>query len=198
VFSQEFIDFLMTRQNLTAIEVANRLGIEKMVSGSVLVVGDTVRVEARIVDVGSGILEGAYVATGEEHDFLAVEQHSVSGVMAQVHLELPAEDERRLSARPATDVKALRRLREVEQGAQPAVPPNANPTGVPDGESWLWRHVGPRAAHADEAQADVRTFLEAYRRGAQKRGRGAPPPMYSPLPTPQPPRPRRVLSPRPP
>ena len=168
VFSQEFIDFLMTRQGLTAIEVANRLGIKKMVSGSVLVVGDTVRVEVRIVDAESGILEGAYVATGREHDFLAIENDLVSGVIAQLHLELSAEDERRLSARRATDVKALRRLREVEQGSQPTVAPNANPTGAPDGQSWLWRHVGVRPAYADDAEAGVRAFLEAYRRATEK------------------------------
>jgi TolB-like protein/ketosteroid isomerase-like protein len=179
VFSQEFIDFVMTRQNRTAIEVANRLGIEKMVSGSVLVVGDTVRVEARIVDVGSGILEGAYVATGPEHDFLAVENDLVSGVIAQLHLQLSAEDERRLSARRATDVNALRRLRDVEQGSQPSVPPQTNPTGTPDGESWLRRHVGARTARADDAETDVRAFLDSYRRATEKGDVAALATMYS-------------------
>src|SRR5262249_45195272 len=39
VFSEEFIDFVMTRQGLTAIEAANQLGIKKMVTRTVLSVG---------------------------------------------------------------------------------------------------------------------------------------------------------------
>src|SRR5262249_1810561 len=73
VFSEEFIDFVMTREKLTTIEVANRLGIEKMVTGTVLAVGDRVRVEARIVDPTTGLLEGAAEATGEARDYLALE-----------------------------------------------------------------------------------------------------------------------------
>ena len=169
VFSQEFIDFVMTRKSLTAIEVANSLGIEKMVSGSVLVVGDTIRVEARIVDVGSGILEGGYVATGREHDFLAIESDLVSGVIAQLHLQLSAEEERRLAALRASDVNALRRLLDAGQGSQPTLPSQKNPAGIPDGQSWLREHLGVRAAHADDAAAEVAVFLDEYRRATERR-----------------------------
>src|SRR5262249_12338299 len=159
----------MTRQSVTAIEVANRLGIQKMVSGSVLVVGDTIRVEARIVDVGTGILEGAYVASGREHDFLAVESDLVSGVIAQLHLQLSAEDERRVLAQRASDVNAPGRLLDAEQGAQPTLPPHTNPTSTPDGHSWLQEQPGVRAADADDTGTDVTAFLEDYRRATERR-----------------------------
>ena len=57
VYSQAFVDFLMTHEKLSEIEVAHRLGIETMLTGSVLVEGDAVRVEAQIIDVVTGLLE---------------------------------------------------------------------------------------------------------------------------------------------
>jgi class 3 adenylate cyclase/TolB-like protein len=57
VYSKEFIDFLTTRKGLSDIEVANQLGITKMLSGSFVSVGNTVRVETHVVDVATGVLK---------------------------------------------------------------------------------------------------------------------------------------------
>src|SRR5262249_27597415 len=108
VFSEEFIDFVMTREKLSAIETANRLGIEKMVTGTVLSVGDTVRVEARIVDTVSGVLEGAAVASGGARDYLALESEVVLGVVHKLGITLSTADEQRMAARRTSDPEALR------------------------------------------------------------------------------------------
>ncbi len=166
VYSQEFLDFLMNQEGLSEIEVANRLGIEKMLSGAVLVVGESVRLEARIVDVASGLLEGAYTAVGREDDFLALEREVVLGVIAKLHVPLSAEDERRLAARRASDPYAFRRLLDVEgAGGSEAPASPGDGGGKPRPRSGL----GATVAYADDASRAVSEFLEEYRRATEAR-----------------------------
>jgi len=169
VFSDEFMDFVMTREGLSAIAVAQRLGIEKMVSGSVVTVGDTVRVEARVVDVASGVLDGAHVESGRAQDFLALESDLVLGVIASLPITLSADEERRITARRATDLDQLRRLLDAEGESRPAPPPAAPPAGPGDGHSRLLDFLGPREAQADEALREIEAFLEQYRRATEAR-----------------------------
>jgi TolB-like protein len=167
VFSEEFIDFVMTHENLSAIEAANRLGIEKMVTGTVLSVGDTVRVEARIVDTSSGLLEGAAGASGEARDYLALESEVVLGVIQKLGIRLSADDEHRIAAGRTTDPEALRRFLRAEpepkqsRQPEPGLGPD-EPTSGRDG-------FGEATAWADEASASVAAFLEEYRKATEAR-----------------------------
>lgn len=166
VYSQSFLDFLMTREQLSEIEVATRLGIEKMLSGSVLVVGDSVRIDAQVVDVKTGVLEGASAAVGHEEDFLALEHELLMGVITKLHLRLSAEDERRLASRQTVDPDALRRFLDTEgAGPTPAVPSPRRPLDEPS--SRHWPSFGPREAWADEARAAVMALVEDYRRALE-------------------------------
>src|SRR5262245_44108764 len=167
VFSEEFIDFVMTRERLTAIEVAHRLGIKKMVTGTVLSVGDTVRVEARIVDTASGLLEGAAGASGEARDYLALESEVVLGVIHKLGIPLSADDKHRMAARRTTDPDALRRFLQAEPEQKPSRQPE--PGGRPDEPSSEWQGFGEGIAWADEASAAVAAFLEEYRQATEAR-----------------------------
>jgi len=166
VFSDEFVDFVMSREHLTAIEVAGRLGIEKMVSGSVLVEGDTVRVEAKIIDVSSGLLDGAYTTSGREHDLLALERDVVLGVIGKLQLAVSPEDEQRIAAHWTTDVEARRRVLDAE--GEPAADPGGDPGGHdPEPHSSPLRWLEPSAAHAADVTGDVAGFLEEYQRATE-------------------------------
>jgi TolB-like protein len=165
VFSDEFLDFAIARENLTAIELATRLGIEKIVSGSVIVVGDTVRVEARVIDVASGVLEGAYSTSGREQDFLALERDLVAGVVARLDLPLSPEERARLAAGRTTNADALRRLLDAE-GAPRIEPPPPTESGEPHSAPW---DLGPRSAHAGEPDAEVMALLREYREATERR-----------------------------
>ena len=167
VFSEEFIDFVMTREGLSAIEVANRLGIEKMVTGTVLSVGDTVRVEARILDPASGLLEGSAGASGEARDYLALESEVVRGVIHKLGIQLSVDDERRMAARRTSDPEALRRLLQAEPEPKPSRPSEGG-LGPEEPSSW-WEGVGGATAWADEASAAVAAFLEEYRKATEAR-----------------------------
>jgi TolB-like protein len=165
VYSQAFLDFLMSHERLSEIEVATRLGIEKMLSGSVLVVGDSVRVEAQIIDVASGLLEGAYTTIGREGDFLALENEVVLGVIARLRLPLSPDDEQRLAARRAVNPDVFRRFFDAEgAGGLPPPPPGEGKERRPSSH-----HLGPRVAYADDARAEVAALLEQYRRATEAR-----------------------------
>jgi TolB-like protein len=167
VFSEEFIDFVMTRENLSAIEVASRLGIKKMVTGTVLSVGDTVRVEARIVDTASGVLEGAAGASGEARDYLALESAVVLGVIHRLGIQLSPDDEHRMGARRTSDPEALRRFQQAEPDPKSSRQPE--PGLAPDEPSSGWEGFGEGTAWADEASAAVAAFLEDYRQASEAR-----------------------------
>lgn len=64
--SEEFIDFLLTRERLSEIEAANELRITKTPSAASSRWGGTVRIETHIVDVSSGVLEAPYTTQGRE------------------------------------------------------------------------------------------------------------------------------------
>jgi TolB-like protein len=161
MYSREFLDFLMTRQGLSEVEAATKLGIEKVLAGVVTVVGDAVHVDTQIVDIGSGVIEGSFTRDGRRDDVLGLENEVVFGVVQKLGLHLTADDEGRLAARRATDVEALRRLMGIE-GGKPALgpPPATRERPMPDGSSW----IGPGSAWAaDPAERDIVAFLERYR-----------------------------------
>jgi TolB-like protein len=167
VYSREFLDFLMTRQGLSEVEAATRLGIEKILAGVVTVVGDDVHVDTQVVDIASGVIEGSFTRDGRRDDVLGLENEVVFGVVQKLGLRLTADDEGRLAARRATDVGALRRLMGVEGGKAALAPPPGVPRPPsPDGSRW----IGPGnawAADADPAERDIVAFLERYRRATE-------------------------------
>jgi TolB-like protein/ketosteroid isomerase-like protein len=179
-YSREFLDFLVTRQGLTEIEAAAKLGIEKMLTGRVDVTGTDVRVATQIVDVQSGVIEAAYTTSGRVDDLLTLQSEVVEGAIDKLGLTLTPDDQSRLASRRASNLGALRRLREAEGNLPPPAPPTApvdRPTAPPDPSSWL----GPRAAWADgEAteRAEIEALLERYRQATEARDMTALAAMY--------------------
>jgi TolB-like protein len=182
VFSDEFMDFVVTREGLTTIELANRLGIEKVVSGTVVVGGGRVHVEARIIDVASGLLEGAYIASGQEGEFLALERDLVLGVIARLDVRLSPQDEARLAVQQTTDLDSVRRLLEGEGAGGSPPGPDPDPTGDGEPRSSPWDRFAPRLAFADDVDAAIAAALEAYRVATEARDVTALGALYADLP----------------
>lgn len=176
VYSHAFLDFHVSRERVPMIEIASRLGIEKMLSGSVLIVGDSVRVEVQVMDVATGLLEGAHASVGRAEDFLALENEMVLAVVAALPLRLTPEDESRLAARRTLDPESFRRFLGTEgAGETPAGAPPPGEGGPRPPSSFLpW----PRMAYADDAGAEVATLLEAYRRALESHDTAALEAMY--------------------
>ncbi len=173
VYSKEFIDFLITRKGLSDVEAASQLGINKMLSGSYLLVGGTLRIETHIVDVGSGVLEASYTTMGHEKDFLEVQNRLALGVISHLNLPVTEEEKRTLLAEQTTNVDALKLLLEAESGAAPARPKPAPPaqSGQPRSALPRWlagaASLASRRALAADDRSEILAVLEVYRRATE-------------------------------
>jgi TolB-like protein/ketosteroid isomerase-like protein len=170
VYSREFLDFLVTHEGLSDYEAASRLGIRKVLSGTVTAKGDDVRVEVQIVDMGTGTLDSSFVVIGSNDALVALESDVARGVIDRLGLALTGTDTHRLESFRATDLDTYRRFLATEGEAAPGVPtPAPTPTPArPEGSSsWLL----PRVAWADEVPGrdDVMGFLERYRTAIEGR-----------------------------
>jgi adenylate cyclase len=172
VYSKEFIDFLISRKGLTEIEAASQLGIKKMLSGSFVTVGGSVRIETLIVDVSTGVLESSYTTTGSEKDFPDLQNKLTMGVIARLNLPVTAEEKRLMLAQKDTDVDAMKMLLEAEGGApvppeHPAAQPDAPQSALP--QWFATRHGIIPAAFADDTETAIKDVIERLRRATESR-----------------------------
>jgi class 3 adenylate cyclase/TolB-like protein len=169
VYSREFIDFLITRQGLTEIEAAARLGIKKMLSGSFTASGGTLRIEAHLVDVSTGVLESSYTTVGRVEDFLDLQEKAVLGIIGRLSLPVTPEEKKALLARRSSDMETLKLLLDAEGGA--AEPPHSRLGPSPDSNVLRRLARAPiRPAFADELNdphAEIVALLERYRRAIE-------------------------------
>lgn len=167
IYAKEFLDFLMTREGLSEIEAANRLGISKMLSGSFVAVGDTLHIETHVVDVKTGMLQTSTTTTGPVAQFLTLQTKMTEDVIVRLDIPITPEERRTLLAQQNTDVEALKMLLEAEGGGErPALPPR------PGAGSFLWRWIGQAVdvatARADD-RTDIASILERYRQATEAR-----------------------------
>jgi TolB-like protein len=162
VFSREKIDFLRQRKGLSEIEVAEALGIQKMISGLVTTEGPNVVIEARVVDTSSGILDASESVRGHADDLIELQNQVASDLLAALGVQLSTDDRAQLFARRTKEtLEVYRRMAETFGEAPEAA---IGPPEQPERRSWL--SIRPRAALAQEpeaAEAPIRAVLEAYR-----------------------------------
>ncbi|NOT53947.1 MAG: CHAT domain-containing protein [Deltaproteobacteria bacterium] len=131
VYSKEHLDFLVQKEATTEIEVANQLGIAKMISGSFLVVADKLRIEAHVVNVENGMFEASDSIEGPVDQFFDLQRQLALKVMDQLHITLAIEDGDGTAEATVPSLKAYKMLLEAEGetgGTAPATP------NTPEGE----------------------------------------------------------------
>lgn len=133
VYSKEFLDFLVKRQGLSEIEVAHKLGITKILTGSLVTIGDALQLETHVVDVATGVLESSESIAGRPQDFLTMQNEMVLEVIARLDVPVTDAEKAVLLARQTNDLEALKLLMEAEGSSAPAVdrPPGATPSLSP-------------------------------------------------------------------
>ena len=165
VYSTEFIDFLISREGMTAIEAASKLGIRKMLSGSLLVVGGKLRIETHVVDVATGRLEGSVVTTGTVDHFFDLQSKLAEDLITRLELPVTPEERRTVMLRQNSNMDALKLLLEAEAGA-------AAKSKVPEPGSALPRRLAralePALAWADDSP-EILGLLEQYRKAIESR-----------------------------
>lgn len=203
VYSKEYIDFLVQKGSSTEIEVANQLGIAKMISGSFLAIANKLRIEAHIVDVQSGLLEVSDQVEGEQSDFFNLHRQLAAKIIARLNVAVPLGEQGAVASAPTTpNLDTYKLLLEAEGETQTAVTPKTDvphSQGSPQREEekrarvllwWGW----PKAsvAWADDTpqqgvapEEEVRQVLEKYREAYEKKDLTLLENVYDTLPTAQ-------------
>jgi TolB-like protein len=155
VYSKEFLDFQIKKRSFTEMEAVSHLGIDKMLSGSLIVDGDVLRLDLYVIDVDTGTLDASYPSVGAANDFLDFRSRIVVEMLDR--LELPMSDRERaeLARLETGDVEPLRRLLEIESGSgtEPGPEPEKKPSAPAEPHSWI-RWLEPDVAWAADDTMD--------------------------------------------
>jgi adenylate cyclase len=155
VFSRQKIDFLREKRGLSELEVAEQLGIGKMLSGSLAMDGDTVMLEVQVVDIASGLLDASERVDGRAGELIELQNQVAENVLGALHVTLTPEDRRVLFAKRTNETLDAYRMLTDTFGSGPP-PDRPKPTG-----SWLSPFVA--TAFADDAEAAITQLIERYR-----------------------------------
>ena len=168
VFSREKIDFLRERRGLSEIEVAETLGIQKMIVGALAMDGQRVVLEVRVVDIATGILDASESMRGSPDELIELQNHLAGALLTALHVPISDDERERLFAKRTNEsLEGYRRLVDTfgeapsGRGSEPPPPPRGK-------TSWL---AWPRAAWAEDAGAEpaIRAVVEAYRAALQSK-----------------------------
>lgn len=164
VFSREKIDFLRQRRGLTEIEVAETLGIQKMISGSMALQNGEVLLDVRVVDISTGLLDASESLRGPPEELIELQNQLASSVIAALGVRLSADEQTALFAqRTRETLDGYRRLADTFGEA-----PESREPVRRERTSW-WRWSGLGIAWADEVNAEVAALLEAYRAALERK-----------------------------
>lgn len=168
VFSKEKIDFLRDKRSLTEIEAAELLGITKMINGTVELKGNLVTLEARVVDIATGILEQSRQISGREDQLVELQNEMAVQIAKGMGVRVAPERVKRIFAeRTNADLENYRMLTEslgafgVEEHGRIEPRRSRGVLAALPGPATAWAGDG-----ADESS--VRAVLEAYRLALQE------------------------------
>ncbi|MBI3783235.1 MAG: caspase family protein [Deltaproteobacteria bacterium] len=185
VYAPELIDRTMKLRGTDELAAAQQLGIDRLVAGSFNVVGEAIRIDARIVYASSGLQEGSDSVQGNLSDFLDLQKQLVFSVLRRMHVSLSPEEGSSIERKTNTDVNAYRLLLETEEVVEnptphsrkrPTPPAKHKKTGPRSGweEPW-YRHVLSFASVAYAAEinpateGEVRKLIEDYRQALERK-----------------------------
>jgi TolB-like protein len=174
VFARQKIDFVRQRRQLSEIEAAEALGMQKMLSAVVAVDGGLVTLDLDVVDVASGMLEGSERVQGPMEHLMELETEFALRALGRVGVTpTAAEREALIAARGNDTLRAYRLLKdslgEAGEPTEPPSPPAVVPV-VPGPGASLWSFDA--VAYADGGSPDeaaIQGLLDRYRAALEAR-----------------------------
>jgi len=121
VYSPELMDHTTRIRGADSLYTARELGVERLVTGAFYVTGETLRIDARIIDAKSGVNEASDSVEGEIEDFFHLQKQLVLSMLRRLRVQVSAAEGESIQTETNTDVDAYRLLLESE-GLLPAPP----------------------------------------------------------------------------
>ncbi|HUI25121.1 MAG TPA: caspase family protein [Candidatus Kryptonia bacterium] len=182
VYAPELIDRAVAASGAGHLATAQQMGIGKLVTGSFQILGDTIRIDAQILDTATGTHESSDSVEGNLNEFFELEKRLVLSMLHRLRVRVSPSEGQSIQQDTNTDVDAYRLLLQSEgllRGATPSpslAAPQPTPSGPADrrssGERWTpFAGLAAGAAYAEEPPPDVsgavHAFLEDYRRALE-------------------------------
>lgn len=128
VYAPELIDRTAKELGTDQLATAQDLGIDRLVTGSFSIVGTTALIDARIVDVGSGVQEGSDSVRGELGDIFDLQKKLVLSMLRRLRVRVSAAEGDSIENGSNQDVDAYRLLLDTEEAFdEPADEPGPTP-----------------------------------------------------------------------
>jgi TolB-like protein len=185
VYAPEVLDLAAERRHQDHVRTAQQLGIATVVTGSFHVVGDSLRVDAIIVNTATGLQEGSDSVEGDLKDVLKLQKTLVLNMLQRLPVDVSPAEGQSIREKTNSNVNAYRLLMEAEGMSDSRTPtpgkvaPRRAPAPhsqleLPRTRSWTARlsvvlrsslavlHLWT-AAYAGEVEDEVRALLEEYR-----------------------------------
>ncbi len=136
VFSPELIDHTSRVRGADSLYTARELGVSRLVAGAFHVTGDTLRIDARIIDANSGVNEASDSVEGELDDFFALQKQLVLSMLRRLRVQILPAEGASIQTETNTDVDAYRLLLESEGLLRDSEEANADPGPQSGVEAW--------------------------------------------------------------
>ena len=179
VYAPELIDRTVKVRGSDQLYTAQQLGIGRLVTGSFQVVGDAIRIDARIVNASTGLQEGSDSVEGSLNDFFDLQKKLVLSMLRRLPVQLSPEEGASIETKTNTNVDAYRLLLQAEGVVEEPKPSPSSPAPAAGPQSCLgksiWKYAAAwsGAAYAEGADAsvagEVRQVLEEYRRALEQK-----------------------------
>jgi serine/threonine protein kinase/TolB-like protein len=178
VVAPELIQRTAGEGGVDRMEAARRLGVRRFITGSFAVVGNVMRIDARIVDTANGLQESAETVEGSRDEFFALQRRLALAMLDHLRVTLTQAQRASLSTGTNASVDRYRKLLEAEGLTQREPRQHAAPAGPQSraqparGSSRRLAALFVGVAHAQEvppgAKQAARQVLEAYRRAHEQ------------------------------
>lgn len=172
VVAPEIIQRAASEQAVDQMAAAQRLGVSRFVTGSFAVLGNTIRIDAHIVETSKGLQEAAENVEGNQDQFFALQKQLALATLGHFRVQLTDAQEASLkqtnNARP-DKYRMLLQAEGVTKSDAPAVAPKPPEPQArrPDGPESLIASFLCSSAYAQvvvaDAEAAARDLLEQYR-----------------------------------
>jgi TolB-like protein len=179
VYAPELIDRTVKARGSDQLYTAQQLGIGRLVTGSFQVVGDAIRIDARIVNAASGLQEGSDSVEGNLNEFFDLQKKLVLSMLRRLPVQLSPEEGASIETKTNTNVDAYRLMLQAEGVVEEPKPspssrvPATGPQSCLGKSIWKYATMWPAAAYAEgldaNVAAEVRQVLEEYRRALERK-----------------------------
>ena len=114
VYAPEVLDLAAERRHQDHVRTAQQLGIATVVTGSFHVVGDSLRVDAIIVNTATGLQEGSDSVEGDLKDVLKLQKTLVLNMLQRLPVDVSPAEGQSIREKTNSNVNAYRLLMEAE------------------------------------------------------------------------------------